>query len=253
MRPVIGSMWTSSRPGPRHDLYLALSEVWKFSAYKVFKETATIICHDAPPFDINIPCPSFSRGGRKIGPAKTLAWREKIRHWAEIVRNVPIGTPVLMTDIDLAFFDNPFKELFTPKFESFDVGICAKNTGAVYFSGSPASHSFMDWWLLETEELFRNPELYQALDKKWLGLDQCSFHLTTKVKKHGAKVLRLPYRFHSLGRHNELPAYLYHFHGLMRRGAVGTSPIEDIAKPLRPYCVGWQKMYKETQRGSDTG
>jgi len=252
MRPIIGSMWTSTGPGARHEKYLTLSKVWNFSARKIFKRTATIICHDAPPFNMKTPCPSFGRGDRRIGPSKTLAWREKIRHWAEIVRNAPIGTPILMTDIDLAFFGNPFPELFSDDFESFDVGLCNRCTGAVYFSGSPASHSFMDWWLLQTEELFRNPELYEVLDKRYLGLDQCSFHLTEAIQSHGAKIIELPNRFHSTFQHHELPAYVFHFHGKMRGMVLGTVPIEDIPVPLQIYCLKWQKMYRKIQRAALT-
>ena len=238
-------MWTSSGPGPRRDKYEALSQVWRWSARCTFNRRATIICHEAAPYDPRGDSPSFGRGDRRIGPSKNLPWREKIRHWAEIVRNVPIGTPILLTDIDLAFFGNPFPDL--EDFEPFDIGLCNRCTGAVYFSGSPASHSFMDWWLLETEELFRNEDLYIALDRRYLGLDQCSFQLAAAVGAHGAKIIELPNRFHSTFQHHELPAYVFHFHGKMRGMVLGTVPIEEIPQPLRKYCHDWQRMYKRAQ------
>lgn len=245
MRPIIGAVWTSTGKGERHERYEALAQVWKFSAGRIFRKSGKIICHDAPPYNPKTPCPSFGRGDRRVGPSKTLAWRVKLRHWAEIVREAPIGTPVLMTDIDIAFFSDPFPDLFSGAVESFDVGFCNQCTGAVYFSGSEASHSFMSWWLLMTEELFRKPELYQVLDKKYLGLDQCSFQLAAAFGSHGAKIIDLPNRFHSTIKHHELPAHVFHFHGKMRGGAVGTTLIGDLPQPLQKYCVTWRKMHKK--------
>ena len=248
MRPIIGSMWTSSGKGPRHEKYRELAQVWKWSARRTFHKNGTIICDEAPPINMKTPCPSFGRGDRRVGPSKTLAWREKIRHWAEIVRYAPIGIPVLMSDIDMGFFGNPFPEILSNDFESFDVGYCSQCTGAVYFSGSPESHSFMDWWFLYTEELFRDPELYEVLDKEYLGLDQCSFQLAARFGAHGAKIITLPNRFHSTIRNHELPAYLFHFHGKMRGQVFGTVSMDDIPRPLRKYCRGWTAMLAKAER-----
>ena len=249
MKPIVAAMVTTAGDDKRARRFRRMAAVWEYSAHQVFGESATIVCRRAPELDLDQPCPIFTRGKkekREIGPEKTLAWREKIRHWAAIVRKAPAGTPVLLTDIDMIFFKNPFPDVLTVD-GGFDVGLCRQSTGAVYLSGSPGSHSFMESWLQATERLFENEKLYRTLDATYLGLDQCSFQLAV----HGdtdAKIADLPARFHSTTQWHEHPCYLFHIHSVARGGALGYTEIEDIAPDLRPYCLAWQEIEAQLSR-----
>jgi hypothetical protein len=240
MRPVVASMWTGT---PRREWkYAELALVWEYSARKVFGDRAEIICRAVGDLDLSQPCPTFSRKGtRTIGPSKSLAWREKIRAWAAIMEEVGPGRAILLTDIDVAFFSNPFGQV-RREFEGvWDVGLCAQSTGAVYFRGTERSHEFMRRWLAETERLFDDAELYEEMDRKYMGLDQSSIQLVFGYKCPG-RVVNLPLRYHSTVNNYELPAHLMHYHSIMRGAIYGATPLSEIPRELRPYVTAWKRM-----------
>lgn len=247
IRVTIGTAWFGK--GTRHKVYDNLSKVWRLSAHKVFGSEYNIIHREHEPSDFEQPCPVFMRGNRKIGKSKSLAWREKIRNWYDIVSHA--GGPVLMTDIDVAFFDNPFPAVWEES-GGFDVGLCGESTGAVYFSGSDKSRDFMRRWLEATEWLFNNEKEYKELDKRYKGLDQASMGLLLEDGTHGADVMQLPYKYHSTCHQFELPCYVMHYHSKMRSAAFGRRPISELAPELQPYAESWVQMLKEAQ-GDERG
>jgi len=248
MKPVVAAMVATSPDNKlRASRFKRMAAVWERSAHDVFGDDATIICDRAPELDLSQPCPTFIRGKkREIGPEKTLAWREKIRHWAAIAQKAPAGAPIVLCDVDMIWLDTPFADL--AELASFDVAICRQCTGAVYLSGSPASHAFMEAWLLDTERLFENEKLYRTLDKKFLGLDQCSFQLTRRANIN-AKIAGLPARFHSTAQWHDHPCYLFHIHGdTVRGGALGYAKMARVPPDLRRYCLAWQEVEAELRK-----
>jgi len=246
-KPTVACVWFG---GPRrYERYKKLALVWEHSARKVFGDGANIICCEMEMPDLKQPCPVFARGNRKIGPSKTLAWREKIRGWNRIVAETPIGQPVLMTDVDVAFYRNPFPDVLI---NTFDIGFCAKSTGAVYFSGTYESRLLMESWRDLTEELFENETLYQLLDKKHKGLDQASFAILTEENVPSwLRIAHLPLRFHSTVHKYELPAYLMHYHSKMRATVMGDHPISILPPELRRYNKAWLRMLREATNETD--
>jgi hypothetical protein len=235
-------MWTGT-PN-REWKYAELAKVWEYSAHKVFGDSAEIVCRNAGRLDMSDKVPIFSRGDRRIGPSKTLAWREKIRRWDEIVQSVPVGRPILLTDIDVAFYNNPFPNVLSECGGDWDVGFCAQSTGAVYFSGSKESHDFMSLWLGETEKLSKNAKRYEELDKKHKGLDQASIQIAI-ARNSNATIEQLPLKYHStIHNYDELPAYLMHYHSLMRGVIFGLRDIKDLPSPMRKYAKAWLRMQK---------
>ena len=240
MRPVVASMWTGTPKRARK--YAELASVWEYSARKIFGSRAEIICRAVGALDMTQPCPTFSRKGtRMIGPSKSLAWREKIRQWASIMEEVGPGRQVLLTDIDVAFYRNPFRAVRKEFDGVWDVGMCAQSTGAVYFSGSKRSHEFMRRWLAETERLFEDAELYEEMDRQYLGLDQSSIQLVIGYQCPG-RVVSLPLRYHSTVNNYELPPYLMHYHSIMRGAIYEITPISQIPPELRVYVRSWRRM-----------
>jgi hypothetical protein len=219
--------------------------VWEYSARKVFGDSAHIICRHTEPPDYNEPIPTFARGSKWIGPSKTLSWREKIRNWADIVGNAPTGAPVLMTDVDIAFFQNPFPEVLVYK---FDVAMCGVNTGAVYFRGNENSHVLMARWAQLTENLILDAELYQELDAKHKGLDQATMALLREENENVKNaVVILPLRFHSTIHNYELPAYLMHFHSKMRATVINNHPLTILPPEVRRYSKAWSRMLRKAE------
>jgi len=246
MKPVVAAMVSLSPDNvKRASRFRRMADVWERSAHDVFVGRATVICDRTPELDLTQPCPTFMRGKREIGPEKTLAWREKIRHWAAIAQKAPAGAPIVLCDIDMIWLGDPFPDL--AELAPFDVAICRQCTGAVYLSGSAESHAFMEAWLEGTERLFENEKLYRTLDKKFLGLDQCSFQLTRRANIN-AKIASLPARFHSTAQWHDHPCYLFHIHGRPRGGALGYGKMAGIPPDLRRYCLAWQSVEAELHK-----
>jgi hypothetical protein len=226
--------------------YAQYSKVWNKSALNVFGATGEykIINKQQSPPDFTVDCPVFHRGDRKIGPSKTLSWLKKIETWYDILVNqVEHGKPVLLCDVDVMFFKNPFPEL--EKFR-FDVGYCKHNTGAVYFSGSEASRDFMYHWLYATKLLFNNKKLYQKYDKKYKGLDQASFGYVLENIDTSATVIELPRRFHSTVSEYELPCYIMHYHSALKSCVFGDKDPVILPRPIIKYYKAWQECYRDS-------
>jgi hypothetical protein len=237
-KPTIAAIWFGT--GDRGNKYADLASVWEYSAKKVIGDTAEIICLHKPTPDFTQECAVFYRGERKIGPSKTISWMEKINSWLEIIKNT--DGPVLLCDIDIAFYKNPFPDVL--EFD-FDIGICGNNTGAIYFSGTKRSRKFMKRWHEDTVTLFGDAELYQEYDKKFKGLDQASMGYLLETGRHDANVVQLPRRFHSTCHDFELPAYIMHYHSAMRSVVFGESQYKILDKKIHKYARDWKKMLKE--------
>lgn len=236
---VVASAWFC-RPSKKRDKYQRMADVWQRSAEAVFDDSVKIIRRDAEPPNFDDPCPVFNRGNRLIGPGKTLAWRDKIRHWNDILQNTPVGIPILMTDIDVCFFSNPLGEVFElMKSSGADIGMCAQSTGAVYFSGSAQSHEFMEDWMRATEYLVAHEEVYKIMDKKYKGLDQASIQLSKDMDD--TSILSLPLKYHSTCHNYELPCHIMHYHSLMRAVSFRERDLTELRPELREYALAWRK------------
>lgn len=233
-KPVVATAWFDRHQ--RITRYARYAAVWERTAQRVFGRSADIIKRDLQPPDFKQPCQVFHRGNRKIGPSKTLSWLQKIREWADIVELTPTGRPLLMTDIDVMFFSNPFDDLPS----GFDVGICGNNTGAVYFSGSLRSHTFMAHWLMATEMMIENVALYQDYDRRYKGLDQASMGYLLEMGGPGANVVQLPRRFHSTCEDYEMPCHVMHYHSKLRAVVFGDRPASIVPEEIRPYAAAWR-------------
>lgn len=243
---VVAAVWFSNKESPRRQKYLAWADVWQYSANRVFYNVADIIYQEQDPPDMTEPCPIFWRGTRKIGPSKTLAFRKKVRSWNAIVKSVPIGTPILLTDIDVAFFSNPFPRVLEDVI-GWDVGRTGHNTGTIYLSGSEESHIFMQRWEDTTEEMFHKKALYQTYDKKYKGLDQGSFGLLLERGNHPARFVTLPARFHSTYVNNEVPCYIMHYHSVMSSAIFGNKKISTLKPEMQTYAYAWLEMLERAR------
>lgn len=237
-KPLIATAWFDRHAGI--DRYSQYAKVWNYSASKVFKKS-NIICKALDPPDYKQKCPVFYRGDRKIGPSKTLSWLRKIDTWQEMMETLPIG-PKLFCDIDVAFFGNPFPELLD---FDYDIGVCGHNSGAVYFSGSKASREFMTRWWVATHRLFDDRELYKEYDKKYKGLDQASLGYLLETGEHGADVIQLPRRFHSIWNDYEDPCYIMHYHSALRSAVFQDKDLDILPEGVRKYFHAWQKFHEE--------
>lgn len=234
-KPVVATVWFDRHSGI--DRYEQYARVWDRSARQVFGDSAQIMNIGVDPPDFTREAPVFHRGARKIGKSKTLSWLEKIRQWAMIIGSIPEGRPILMSDIDVMFFSDPFSDLSA---YNYDVGICGNNTGLVYFSGSAESHRFMVRWLEATEYLFANKELYKQYDKKYKGLDQGSMGYLLESGEHNANVVQLPRRFHSTVEHYSLPCHVMHYHSRLRAVIFGDKPNSILPLEIVPYADAWR-------------
>lgn len=231
---IVAAVWFD-----RHDnidRYERYATVWQKSAQHIFNNDVKILIKRIPPPDFNAECPVFYRGTRKIGPSKTLSWLKKIEEWHTIINAYP-DEPVLLCDIDIAFFANPFTELLDGF--DFDIGICGHNTGAVYFRGNSRSKHFMHRWWMATSEMVSDKSLYQKYDKKYKGLDQSSIGYVMEEGLSNANIIQLPRRFHSIWNDYEEPCYVMHYHSALRSVVFGDKNISILPDPIKKYAFKW--------------
>lgn len=236
-KSIVATTWFDRHE--KIDRYFQYANVWRKSAHSVFGESVKIIEVPTDPPDFSQPCPVFRRGERKIGKSKTLSWLEKIKQWNSVIGQLPLGAPIIMTDIDVMFFSNPFEDL---KLFDFDIGICGNNTGAVYFSGSEKSHRFMRQWFVATSRLFNNKDLYKRYDKKYKGLDQASMGYLLESGEHDATVIQLPRRFHSTVEFYELPCHIMHYHSKLRAVVFGDKSPKILPDRIVSYADAWKML-----------
>jgi hypothetical protein len=154
-----------------------------------------------------------------------------------------------MTDIDVAFFKNPFPDVWRESI-GFDIGLCNGSTGAVYFSGSDESKHFMLRWYEMNEHLLDSEDIYREYDRKYKGLDQASFGYLLECGSHRANVVRLPVKYHSTCHDFDVPCYLMHYHSRMRNVVSHGGKLDILDPEIRSYAIAWKRLLEESNENT---
>lgn len=242
---TVAAIWFDRRAGI--DRYRKLAAVWQLTAARTFGPDTRVICEASDPPDFTVPCAVFNRSGRRIGPSKTLSWLKKLQFWHDVV--MAANGPILVCDIDMMFFGDPFPELAGI---TYDVALCQSNTGAVYFSGSDKSKWFMDNWLTVAERMVSDAALYEKWDARYKGLDQAAMGLMRETMiGTEANVVRIPRKFHAVWKslRSTPDPYLIHYHSQLR--AAIFNPDHAVPDYVEPARDAWLKALEKTERAAN--
>lgn len=240
----VATFWFNGRSA----LYSRYARVWEATAPRWFDDYK---CTELPLPDFNRSAPDFLRdnkGKRHITAAANLSWEAKIEAWHDEVQAAT--EPILLTDIDVAFFGDPWREAND---YNFDVAWCGdgtpddtRNTGAVYFRPSKKARGFMTAWRDAVHLLMSDEELYRKLDHIYYGLDQSALGYLMETGIGRANTIVLPRRFHSTWKDLEYvkTPYVVHYHGRFRRVIAGEQTRESLPKYALPYFDAWTEFEK---------